>query len=121
MFSKSIGIDLGTTNVLVYVKGRGVVLNEPSVVAYSESDNRVVAVGEQATVVDYEPRIDRPRAQVRTARDPAEFLHRTHADLAERARNTVPGAVVVEFRNFLGDPVFDRVEAAIRDGGELRG
>src|SRR6266542_4295600 len=48
MFGKSIGIDLGTTNVLVYVKGRGVVLNEPSVVAYSEADNRVVAVGEQA-------------------------------------------------------------------------
>jgi len=45
----------------------------------------------------------------------------THADLAQRARNAVPGAVVVEFRNFLGDPVFDKVEAAIRDGGELRG
>jgi rod shape-determining protein MreB and related proteins len=48
MFGKSIGIDLGTTNVLVYVKGRGVVLNEPSVVAYSEADNRVLAVGRQA-------------------------------------------------------------------------
>jgi rod shape-determining protein MreB len=48
MFSKSIGIDLGTANVLVYVKGRGVVLNEPSVVAYSEADNRVLAVGRQA-------------------------------------------------------------------------
>jgi rod shape-determining protein MreB and related proteins len=48
MFRKSIGIDLGTTNVLVYVKGQGVVLNEPSVVAYSEADNRVVAVGHQA-------------------------------------------------------------------------
>lgn len=48
MFSKLIGIDLGTTNVLVYVKGRGVVLNEPSVVAYSEADNRVMAIGEQA-------------------------------------------------------------------------
>jgi rod shape-determining protein MreB len=48
MFGKSIGIDLGTTNVLVYVKGRGVILNEPSVVAYSEVDNRVVAIGEQA-------------------------------------------------------------------------
>ena len=48
MFGKSIGIDLGTANVLVYVKGRGVVLNEPSVVAYSEADNRVVAVGHQA-------------------------------------------------------------------------
>ncbi|MFN8637215.1 MAG: rod shape-determining protein [Chloroflexota bacterium] len=48
MFGKSIGIDLGTTNVLIYVKGRGIVLNEPSVVAYSESDNRVLAVGRQA-------------------------------------------------------------------------
>ena len=43
-----IGIDLGTANVLVYVKGRGIVLNEPSVVAYSASDNRVVAVGSHA-------------------------------------------------------------------------
>ena len=48
MFGKAIGIDLGTANVLVYVKGRGVVLNEPSVVAYSEADNRVLAVGRQA-------------------------------------------------------------------------
>jgi rod shape-determining protein MreB len=48
MFRKLIGIDLGTTNVLVYVKGQGIVLNEPSVVAYSEVDNRVVAVGHQA-------------------------------------------------------------------------
>src|SRR5215207_4136368 len=48
MFSKAIGIDLGTANVLVYVKGRGIVLNEPSVVAYSEADNRVLAVGRQA-------------------------------------------------------------------------
>ena len=48
MFGKSIGIDLGTTNVLVYVKGRGIVLDEPSVVAYSEADSRVLAVGRQA-------------------------------------------------------------------------
>ena len=48
MFGKHIGIDLGTANVLVYVKGKGIVLNEPSVVAYSASDNRVVAVGTKA-------------------------------------------------------------------------
>src|SRR3954452_22511090 len=42
-----IGIDLGTANVLVYVKGRGIVIAEPSVVAVSE-DNRIVAVGEDA-------------------------------------------------------------------------
>jgi rod shape-determining protein MreB len=48
MFGKHIGIDLGTANVLVYVKGKGIVLNEPSVVAYSASDSRVVAVGSKA-------------------------------------------------------------------------
>jgi rod shape-determining protein MreB len=42
-----IGIDLGTANVLVYVKGRGIVIQEPSVVAVSD-DNRIVAVGEEA-------------------------------------------------------------------------
>ena len=42
-----IGIDLGTANVLVYVKGKGVVIREPSVVAVSE-DNMIVAVGEEA-------------------------------------------------------------------------
>jgi rod shape-determining protein MreB len=42
-----IGIDLGTANILVYVKGKGIVIQEPSVVAVSE-DNRIVAVGEEA-------------------------------------------------------------------------
>ena len=40
-----IGIDLGTANILVYVKGKGIVITEPSVVAVSD-DNRIVAVGE---------------------------------------------------------------------------
>ena len=48
MLGMHIGIDLGTANVLVYVKGRGIVLNEPSVVAYSAAENKVVAVGEEA-------------------------------------------------------------------------
>jgi len=43
-----IGIDLGTANILVYVQGKGVVLNEPSVVAINDDDNRLVAVGEEA-------------------------------------------------------------------------
>jgi len=43
-----IGIDLGTANILVFVKGKGVVLNEPSVVAISDDDNRLLAVGEEA-------------------------------------------------------------------------
>lgn len=48
MFGLHIGIDLGTANVLVYVKGRGIVLNEPSVVAYAAESDKVVAVGAEA-------------------------------------------------------------------------
>ncbi|PIP86374.1 rod shape-determining protein [Candidatus Campbellbacteria bacterium CG11_big_fil_rev_8_21_14_0_20_44_21] len=47
-FKKKLGIDLGTANTLVYLPGEGIVLNEPSVVAVSESDNRIVAVGLEA-------------------------------------------------------------------------
>ncbi len=43
-----IGIDLGTANVLVYIKGKGIVLNEPSVVAIDKNDNTILAVGEEA-------------------------------------------------------------------------
>jgi mannitol-specific phosphotransferase system IIBC component len=42
-----------------------------------------------------------------------------HAGLADRARGIAPGAVVVPFQLFMGDPAFERVEAAIRDGGSL--
>ena len=48
MFIKKIGIDLGTANTLVYVPGKGVIINEPTVVAVSLSDNRVLAVGNEA-------------------------------------------------------------------------
>src|SRR4029079_3704874 len=48
MLPKRIGVDLGTANVLVYVKGRGIVVNEPSVVALANRDNTVVAVGREA-------------------------------------------------------------------------
>ena len=46
--SMDIGIDLGTANVLVYVKGKGIVLREPSVVAVDRDTNRVLAIGEEA-------------------------------------------------------------------------
>jgi rod shape-determining protein MreB len=48
MFSKDIGIDLGTANVLVYIKGQGVVLNEPSVVAIDSETKKPLAVGIEA-------------------------------------------------------------------------
>ena len=47
-FSPKLGIDLGTTTVLVFVPGRGIVLNEPSVVAVSQEENRILAVGNEA-------------------------------------------------------------------------
>lgn len=48
MLSRDIGIDLGTANVLIHVKGQGIVLNEPSVVALDRTTNKVLAVGEEA-------------------------------------------------------------------------
>ena len=46
--AKDIGIDLGTANVLIHVKGKGIVLNEPAVVAVDTATNQVLAVGEEA-------------------------------------------------------------------------
>ncbi|MBI2108660.1 MAG: rod shape-determining protein [Parcubacteria group bacterium] len=66
-FSKKLGIDLGTANTLVYVPGKAVVLNEPSVVAVSLEDNRILAVGLEAkdmigktpdTIIAYRPMKD---------------------------------------------------------------
>jgi rod shape-determining protein MreB len=48
MFVKQIGVDLGTVNVLVWVKGKGIILQEPSVVAIAVNDNKIVAVGSEA-------------------------------------------------------------------------
>jgi rod shape-determining protein MreB len=48
MFTKHIGIDLGTANTLVYIPKRGIIINEPTVVAVSSIDNRVMAVGQEA-------------------------------------------------------------------------
>ena len=47
-FSKDIGIDLGTANTLVYVRGRGIVANEPSVVAVNQKTGQIVAIGMEA-------------------------------------------------------------------------
>ena len=48
MFEKKIGIDLGTYSILIYMKGRGIVLQEPSIVAISQNEDRIVAIGEEA-------------------------------------------------------------------------
>lgn len=48
MFTMDIGIDLGTANILIFIKGKGIVLREPAVVAVDRDSNRVLAVGEEA-------------------------------------------------------------------------
>ncbi|MCK5022042.1 MAG: rod shape-determining protein [Candidatus Pacebacteria bacterium] len=67
LFTKKLGIDLGTANTLVFSPGRGIVLSEPSVVAVSEIDNKILAVGVEAkkmvgrtpeSIVTYRPMKD---------------------------------------------------------------
>ena len=48
MFTNDIAIDLGTANTLVYIKGKGIVLNQPSVVAIDKASGKVYAVGAEA-------------------------------------------------------------------------
>ena len=76
LFTRKLGIDLGTANTLVYLPKKGVVLNEPSVVAVSEQDNRVLAVGIEAkemvgrtpdNVIAYRPMKDGVIADYRVA------------------------------------------------------
>lgn len=75
IFSKKLGIDLGTTSILVFVPGKGIVLNEPSVVAVSEEDNRILAIGIDAkkmigktpeNIIAYRPMKDGVIADYRT-------------------------------------------------------
>ena len=51
MAGTDIGIDLGTSSILVYVRGKGVVLKEPSVVAYDRDSNKIKAIGEEARLM----------------------------------------------------------------------
>ncbi len=51
MFGGDIGIDLGTASVLVYIKGKGVVLKEPSVIAFDRDTNKIKAIGEEARLM----------------------------------------------------------------------
>jgi rod shape-determining protein MreB len=48
LFARDVGIDLGTANTLVHVKGKGIIINEPSVVAIERNSGQVLAVGEEA-------------------------------------------------------------------------
>ena len=51
MLNKDIGIDLGTVNILIYIKGEGIVLNEPSVIVINDETKEIVAVGDEASTM----------------------------------------------------------------------
>ena len=51
LFTKDMGIDLGTANTLVYTKGKGIVITEPSVVAIQRETGEVLAVGDEAKLM----------------------------------------------------------------------
>ena len=48
VFSADLAIDLGTANTLIHMKGKGIVLNEPSIVAFDRNTKRIVAIGKEA-------------------------------------------------------------------------
>jgi rod shape-determining protein MreB and related proteins len=123
-FSKQLGIDLGTANTLVFLPGRGVVLNEPSVVAVSEEDNRIVAIGLEAkemigrtpeSIIAYRPMKDGVIADYRVT----EAMLRYYMDKALGKWNlwkpevlvSVPAGVTSTERRAV-------IEAAIRAGAK---
>ena len=124
IFSKKLGIDLGTANILVFVPGRGVVLNEPSVVAVSEEDNRILAIGIEAkemigrtpeNIVAYRPMKDGVIADYRVT----EAMLRYYMDKALGKWNFVKPEVLVSVP--AGVTSTERravIEAAIRAGAK---
>ena len=79
MFSNDLAIDLGTATTLVYVHGKGIVLNEPSVVAVEKKTEKVLAVGPVAQFLDEEAvPVHRPGPVVHTIDARAEPLEVPH-------------------------------------------
>lgn len=124
IFTKKLGIDLGTANTLVYVPGRGIVLNEPSVVAVSERDNKILKVGIEAkemigrtpdSIIAYRPMRDGVIADYRVT----EAMLRYYIDKALGVFNifkpevmvSVPAGVTSTERRAV-------IEAAVRAGAK---
>ncbi|MDD2484031.1 MAG: rod shape-determining protein [Eubacteriales bacterium] len=88
-FTMDIGIDLGTANTLVYTKGKGIVLNEPSVIAVDDSTKKVIAVGKAAKEM-----IGRAPAHIRVVRPLQDGVisdyMMTHTMLREFLREVIP-------------------------------
>src|SRR5438132_7105792 len=95
LFSTDLGIDLGTANTLVFVRNRGIVLNEPSIIAVRRTDGAVIGVGREPKAMlgpaPADIRVIRPlKDGVRPAFDPTEKRLR-YFTLAPRRHSTGPG------------------------------
>ena len=124
LFSKKIGIDLGTANTLVFLPGKGIILNEPSVVAVSEGDNQILAVGIDAkemigktpdSIIAYRPMRDGVIADYRVTEAMLRyFIHKALGKwnmIAPEVMISVPAGVTSTERRAV-------IEAAIRAGAK---
>ena len=105
-FSTDVAMDLGTANTLVYVRGRGIVLNEPSVVAVDKASGRVLAVGSDAKLMlgPYAGRDQRhPPAQGRSDRGLRGHRGSASRVRAQGAEAQVPGAPSHHHLRAVGD------------------
>src|SRR3990167_11431884 len=92
LLNVKLGIDLGTANTLVYVPGKGIILNEPSVVAVSERDNKILSVGLDAKemigrtpddIIAYRPMRDGVIADYRVTEDrKSTRLNSSHSQIS---------------------------------------
>jgi rod shape-determining protein MreB len=123
-FSKKLGIDLGTANTLVFLPGKGIILNEPSVVAVSEGDNQILAVGVEAkemigktpdSIIAYRPMRDGVIADYRVTEAMLRyFIHKalgTWNLIAPEVMISVPAGVTSTERRAV-------IEAAIKAGAK---
>src|SRR3989344_585785 len=123
LLSHDIGIDLGTANTLVYVRGLGIVVNEPSVVAVNDKTGRVVAVGSQAKAM-----LGRTPSHIRAVRPVVDGVI-SDFEVTEEMVSYLVGAASRSVRKLLGPRVVvgvpsgvTNVEArAVRDAAKNSG
>lgn len=121
IFSSDIAIDLGTANTLIYIKGKGIVLNEPSIVAFDKNTKRIIAVGNQAKEIQgrehRDVRVSRPlRDGVIADFEIAEGMLRTFIKMAK-------GGLLPSRRIVIAVPtgVTEVEKRAVRDSAEHAG
>ena len=115
-FSNDIGIDLGTANTLVFVKGEGIVLNEPSIVARQAATKKVIAVGAEAKEM-----VGRENADIQIIRPLKDGVIADFEVTEEMIRHfirKVQKNKLFTFKRFLRSPASVLAKAAVGDGME---